>query len=225
MISPVRSRVSMSGGSPVGRTGERLLAQDVLAGLQGADAPLDVQMVRERDVDRLDLRVREQRLVASMGDGNPRGSGSVGGAAGIARGDRPHVAQVARVHGRNHAFERDPRCAEYSPDDRCHTCPPRRAGAAGRRTPSSANSDTSPRQISNAREQRRWQLRQATRISRCAESVSPGTDTVNPTSVIMDDTRERVRIRAIPGDSGECIGERGGPATIPETDSTLPHWS
>jgi len=45
---------------------ERLLAEDMLARLQGADRPVDVQRVRERDVDRLDVRVGEERLVAPV---------------------------------------------------------------------------------------------------------------------------------------------------------------
>ena len=55
-----------------GRDGERirahrLLAEHVLAGLERADRPLAVQPVRQRDVDRVDRRVGEQRLVAAVG--------------------------------------------------------------------------------------------------------------------------------------------------------------
>ena len=54
-------------GPPV----ERLLAEDVLAGLERAHRPLDVKRVRQRDVDRLDVGVREQRLVAPVGALDP----------------------------------------------------------------------------------------------------------------------------------------------------------
>ena len=43
-----------------------LLAQDMLAGLQGANAPLDVQVVRKGVVDRFDVRVCKQLFVARI---------------------------------------------------------------------------------------------------------------------------------------------------------------
>jgi hypothetical protein len=46
---------------------QRLLAEDVLARPQRVDRPLDVHRVRERDVDRVDVRVREQRFVRPVG--------------------------------------------------------------------------------------------------------------------------------------------------------------
>ena len=45
------------------RQREGLLAQHVLAGVEGTMRPLGVQMVRQRVVDRIDGRVRQQRLV------------------------------------------------------------------------------------------------------------------------------------------------------------------
>ena len=45
----------------IGVRGDRLLAQDVLARLQRADAPLGVQAVGQRVVDRVDLRIGDQR--------------------------------------------------------------------------------------------------------------------------------------------------------------------
>src|SRR2546423_11888313 len=51
----------------VGRTpGERLLAEHVLPRLERAHHPFDVQRVRERDVDRVDLGIAEQRVVAPV---------------------------------------------------------------------------------------------------------------------------------------------------------------
>jgi hypothetical protein len=50
-----------------GRQAKGLLTQDVLARLHRADAPFQVQIVRQRDVDRVDLRIGEQRLIACMG--------------------------------------------------------------------------------------------------------------------------------------------------------------
>ena len=50
----------------LGATAQRLLAQDVLAGLERADRPVDMHRVRERDVDDLDVGVGEQRVIAAV---------------------------------------------------------------------------------------------------------------------------------------------------------------
>ena len=47
--------------------GHRLLAQHVLAGPGGRDGPLGVQVVRQRDVDGVDVGIGEQRLVGGVG--------------------------------------------------------------------------------------------------------------------------------------------------------------
>jgi hypothetical protein len=45
---------------------ERLLAEDVLAVQERADAPVRMERVRQRDVDRVDVPVGEQRLVGAV---------------------------------------------------------------------------------------------------------------------------------------------------------------
>ena len=45
---------------------ERLFAQHVLAGLGGSDRPLRVQAIRQRVVDRVDVRIGQQRLVRAV---------------------------------------------------------------------------------------------------------------------------------------------------------------
>ena len=55
----VEDRVDLEGGER-----HRLLDQDMLAGLRRLDRPFGVARMRRRDVDRLDLRIVEQRLVA-----------------------------------------------------------------------------------------------------------------------------------------------------------------
>ena len=42
---------------------KRLLAQDVLARLERADRPRHVQVIRQRDVDDVDIRIRHERVV------------------------------------------------------------------------------------------------------------------------------------------------------------------
>jgi hypothetical protein len=46
---------------------ERLLAEDVLARLERADRPLDVERVRERDVQGVELGIGEQLVVGAVG--------------------------------------------------------------------------------------------------------------------------------------------------------------
>src|SRR5947209_1093116 len=57
----VEAVLGIGGGSR-----ERLLAQHVLARLERADRPRHVERVRQRDVDGLDVRVLEERLVATV---------------------------------------------------------------------------------------------------------------------------------------------------------------
>ena len=68
---PARSAASKASSTRSAPTVERLLAEHVLARLERADRPLDVERVRQPDVDGLDLRIREQRLVAAVGAVDP----------------------------------------------------------------------------------------------------------------------------------------------------------
>ena len=47
--------------------GQRFLAEHVLARLHGFDAPFGVQAVGQRDVDDVDVRVGQHRLIAAEG--------------------------------------------------------------------------------------------------------------------------------------------------------------
>ena len=51
-------RVGLEGGQP-----HRLLAEHVLAGLRRLDRPFGMARMRRRDIDRIDLRVLQQRLI------------------------------------------------------------------------------------------------------------------------------------------------------------------
>src|SRR5262249_29588343 len=64
---PPRPLGGVEGALDFGRVAaHRLLAEDVLPALDRADRPLAVHRVRERDVDRLDVGVIEQRLVGTV---------------------------------------------------------------------------------------------------------------------------------------------------------------
>ena len=76
---------------------QRLLAQDVLAGPRRGDRPFGVEVVRQRDVDGVDVRVGEQRLVRPVDRGMPSRRGRLAGPARLARRDAraPRCAATA----------------------------------------------------------------------------------------------------------------------------------
>ncbi len=102
---------------------DRLLAEHVLARLQRLDRPGHVQLVRQRIVDRLDLGVREQRLVGAVGAGDPEASGRLPRPRLVAGGDRRDVAALRALHRRNDLLRRDPGDAEHAPFDLAHDWP------------------------------------------------------------------------------------------------------
>ena len=67
-VHPVRGRPQPFG--ICGGQRDRLLAQHVLAGLGRFQGERDVQVVRERVVDGLDLRIGKQLLIAAVGLGD-----------------------------------------------------------------------------------------------------------------------------------------------------------
>ena len=72
---------------------QRLLAQDVLAGPGRGDRPLGVEVVGQRDVDGVDVRVGEERLVRAVGASGCRARRRPLGAwAAVAGGDRDDLA-------------------------------------------------------------------------------------------------------------------------------------
>ncbi len=71
-----------------GRTAERLLAEDVLAGLQRAARPLHVHAVWQRDVDDLHVLICQQLVVAAICALNVLRSRILGGPARVATRDR-----------------------------------------------------------------------------------------------------------------------------------------
>jgi len=93
--------------------GERLLAQDVLAGLEGGDHPFDVLSVREADVDSIDVRVVDQcpvRLVDDSGLEFCRTSG-------ITARDRMELGTAGRVHRGSHRTTGHEAGADEAPAD------------------------------------------------------------------------------------------------------------
>ena len=84
-----------------GGQGERLLAQDVLAGPSRGDRPFGVQVVGQRDVDRVDVRVGEERLVGAVGPRDPELGRRPPPRARLARGDREDLAARRTAHPRD----------------------------------------------------------------------------------------------------------------------------
>jgi hypothetical protein len=97
----------------------RLLAEDMFAGLERADRPLDVQRVRQRVVDHLDLVVLEQRLVAAVRARELVLLRVLVGARLVAAGDGDDLRRV-RPRGTGEDRLVDPRRREQSPANGLH---------------------------------------------------------------------------------------------------------
>ena len=95
---------------------EGLLAQDVLAGLERAHGPLDVHRVGHRDVDDLDIRVVQQRLVATVSSLDSLLARVALRSRGVAARDG-HDLQIRRLTRPCQEQPVDPRGREDSPFD------------------------------------------------------------------------------------------------------------
>src|SRR6266571_9300972 len=120
---------------------ERLLAEDVLAGLQSPDRPVGVQRVRQRDVDDLDVLVVEQCLVAAVRALDAVLAGIRLGAPLVATRDGDDVGALAlRCAAEDRVV--DPRRREQAPADRFAHRP-----VASRRRRESVSSVTASRRM------------------------------------------------------------------------------
>src|SRR6185312_17227070 len=96
---------------------QRLLAQDVLARGEGFERPLPMHRVDQRDVDRVDLRIVEERLIGFSDARHPVLRGHRARPLAIAAGDR-HQAAIARSGDGGHdRLGGDVRRAQYAPAD------------------------------------------------------------------------------------------------------------
>ena len=80
---------------------ERLLAEDVLSRLERADRPLHVHRVRQRDVDRLDVCVLEQRVVRAVRALDAPLARVRLGTALVAAGNGDQIDLLRRLRSRN----------------------------------------------------------------------------------------------------------------------------
>jgi len=122
---------------PLGLCGgqrDRLFAQHVLARLGRFHGQRDVQVVRERVVHGLNLRIRQQLLVGAVGLRDAEGAGGGACRGERAGGESPDLKPVALQHAGQHSLESDFRSAQYAPDDPLHAASPCPA------TPSAAQS-------------------------------------------------------------------------------------
>ncbi len=94
-----------------------LLAQHMLSGSEGLDGQGRVQVVRERVVDRVDIRVGEQRLVRSVGLGDSEGRGGLPGPGLVPGRERDDLAPLAGLHGRDDLVAGDLGGAQDTPSD------------------------------------------------------------------------------------------------------------
>ncbi len=116
---PARSAVS-KGALDLFRTSvERLLADNVLAGLEGAYGRLDVERVRQGDVDGLDVRICQQPVVAAVRALDALLACVVLGALLLSARDRDHLGPVALPHTGQHGRV-DPSRRENAPANGLH---------------------------------------------------------------------------------------------------------
>src|SRR5438309_184868 len=86
----------------------------MLAGVGCAHRPLGVQVIRERDINRIDVRICEQLLIgASTHSGQPGPCDELGTALRLAS-DRDELDPVGAQNRRDHDLARDIRSAEDS---------------------------------------------------------------------------------------------------------------
>src|SRR6476469_132703 len=98
----------------------RLLAEHVLGGVGGAHRPFRMQVIRERDVDGLDVGRGEQLFVRARADAVEPGLGDeVGGAPRLAA-DRDELDPVCAEDCRDHDLAGDVRGAEDSDAEAGH---------------------------------------------------------------------------------------------------------
>src|SRR5262245_46954919 len=130
---------------------ERLLAENVLARLEGTDRPLGVERVRQRIVDGVDLRVGEQCRIRFVDAGNLMPRREAPRALRVAGGDRED-ARFGHPSRRPHERHgRDPRRAEDAEakgTGHIYASPRRRAGFC-RAIRSMAGAGTPARSISS----------------------------------------------------------------------------
>jgi hypothetical protein len=75
-----------------------LFTQHVLAGAQGCDGPVMMQVVGERHVDRVHRRMADQFVICGQCDGNPKPRGEFIGGLRRARANRGEFAAFALEH-------------------------------------------------------------------------------------------------------------------------------
>ncbi len=103
---------------------DRFLTQDVLARLDGFDRPFHVDVIGQRNIDRVDFRVGEQCLVTVVCDGQTVPGRGFTSLLRRSRRDALHPALWRVVHGNDNLVV-DLRGAQDPPDDfiLCHDIP------------------------------------------------------------------------------------------------------
>src|SRR6266446_1107295 len=74
-----------------------------------------MQMIRQRIINRLNLRVRQQRFIRPVGLGNPQLVRGVFRLPRIARSNGRHLAPSALLHSRDHFASGNRRHTQHSP--------------------------------------------------------------------------------------------------------------
>ena len=86
---------------------QRLLAQDVLAGSRGRDRPVRVEVVRQGDVDGVDIRVGEETFVGAVGARDTEAIGHGAGLVAVSGRDGDDLHSRCPAHPRDDLPDRD----------------------------------------------------------------------------------------------------------------------
>ena len=97
--------------------GQGFLAEDVLAGPQGPDGPLGVEVVRQGDVDGVDGRVLDEVLVRPEGAVDVEADRPVPGPGFVPGGDGGQEAVPRCEDGRDEGLLGDPGAPQDAPPD------------------------------------------------------------------------------------------------------------
>jgi hypothetical protein len=97
---------------------QRLFAQHMLARGKGLQRPIDMEVIGQRDIDRVDGGVGEQALIAVMDPQVRRKCLKSGGFFGRRGGEGGEIRPLGRVDGRGHLLARKVRRPQNSPSDR-----------------------------------------------------------------------------------------------------------
>ena len=136
-LTPASSLAAAMRSASATLKASRLLAQHVLAGARSSNRPLGVEVVGQRNVDRVHVRVGQQRSYESVRPRDAQLVGDLPRALAVARGDGDNLARVlAAAHAGNDLLAGDVGRGQDTEAQAVHPASPRRSLLTGRKATS-----------------------------------------------------------------------------------------